>query len=492
MEFNLSSLTPDGLKELAKYGIKDTNGDGKIDKNEFKPYENLTAQIQNILKNYSNINLSGQQSSTSPQELQSESVFNTKFSFPPSQEEIDAQDKKFSKETLPVIKDITRKASQFPPLSEMSMEQKIEEYKQLDVEYKLTGKSNLSITQDGDKITIKYKDLEPFTLSKDEFDQTISRSRQDSDETNYDQDGIIGSFEQGGIGDCWFLAALSNLSESTKGKQIAKDTIKDNGNGTYTVKFKGADVPVEVTEDEVKKGTIVLNGKGEPLSPNDKDALIIDKEQYNQDGTITVTFKNGKPPVTVPAGKEAELDKYFRERPISTGDKDVRILELAAEKYIEKHPEQFNNYKSIEGNYVENAWRLLTGKSGVSFSYNEIWQRLASSEDANKPPVSNPFEEADAKFKNILSNTDPSRLTCSLPEMRGISAADKEKYSVMNLPGDRTLYRQHVYNISGTKTVDGTLYITLVNPMNTQEPVVITYDEFNLYGFRLDVLDKPK
>lgn len=50
---------------------------------------------------------------------------------------------------------------------------------------------------------------------------------------------------QGGVGDCYFVAALSSLA-SVKPEAI-KDMIRDNGDGTYTVTFPGArDEPITV------------------------------------------------------------------------------------------------------------------------------------------------------------------------------------------------------------------------------------------------------
>ena len=59
------------------------------------------------------------------------------------------------------------------------------------------------------------------------------------------------SFYQGQIGDCWFLSSISAIQRSSKGQAILDNTIKDNKDGTYTVKFKGADKAYTVSALEI-------------------------------------------------------------------------------------------------------------------------------------------------------------------------------------------------------------------------------------------------
>jgi len=52
-------------------------------------------------------------------------------------------------------------------------------------------------------------------------------------------DGVIGAFGQGKkIGDCTILATLISLNATKQGQKFIDDAITDNGDGTYTVKFK--------------------------------------------------------------------------------------------------------------------------------------------------------------------------------------------------------------------------------------------------------------
>ena len=64
--------------------------------------------------------------------------------------------------------------------------------------------------------------------------------------TRFDKD-----FNQGQVGDCWLLASIIAAKRSPKGLEILNNTIKDNGDGTYTVLFKGADEEYTVTALEI-------------------------------------------------------------------------------------------------------------------------------------------------------------------------------------------------------------------------------------------------
>ena len=59
------------------------------------------------------------------------------------------------------------------------------------------------------------------------------------------------NFSQGQIGDCWFLASIAAVKRSPKGQKVLDNTIKDNGDGTYTVKFKGAKEAYTVSALEI-------------------------------------------------------------------------------------------------------------------------------------------------------------------------------------------------------------------------------------------------
>ena len=53
---------------------------------------------------------------------------------------------------------------------------------------------------------------------------------------------------QGGLGDCYFISALSSAASTEQGRRAIRDMIQENKDGTYTVTFPGApDEPIRIT-----------------------------------------------------------------------------------------------------------------------------------------------------------------------------------------------------------------------------------------------------
>ena len=75
-------------------------------------------------------------------------------------------------------------------------------------------------------------------------------------------------FKQGDTGDCWFLASIAAVQRSPKGQEILNSMITDNHDGTYTVKFKGANKEYKVDSLEI------LTAKN--LAKGDLDVKILE------------------------------------------------------------------------------------------------------------------------------------------------------------------------------------------------------------------------
>lgn len=60
--------------------------------------------------------------------------------------------------------------------------------------------------------------------------------------------------EQGGVGDCFFMATLSGLANSDKGREKIHNMIREESDGSYTVTFPGAkDEPIKVTKKDLEE-----------------------------------------------------------------------------------------------------------------------------------------------------------------------------------------------------------------------------------------------
>lgn len=69
-------------------------------------------------------------------------------------------------------------------------------------------------------------------------------------ETHPQPDGV----SQKGVGDCFFLAALASLANSTQGQDQIRGMIKTNADGSFTVTFPGdASSPVAVSQDDIEE-----------------------------------------------------------------------------------------------------------------------------------------------------------------------------------------------------------------------------------------------
>lgn len=90
----------------------------------------------------------------------------------------------------------------------------------------------------------------------------------------------IEDFKQGYTNDCWLLSGLESFSNSPKARQILKDAVTVNDDGTYTLSFKGINIDVTVTDAELQKAR---NEKD--LSSGDDDVLLFEvgiKKAYEQ------------------------------------------------------------------------------------------------------------------------------------------------------------------------------------------------------------------
>lgn len=274
-----------------------------------------------------------------------------------------------------------------------------------------------------------YKErLRLYEEAKRQYEYAIAHPYMMSDQ----QDGVIGDFRQGEAGDCWFLAVVANLKDlPDHGRGILKETIKNNKNGTYTVNFKGGDgKPITITEEEVQRGTIKVKGKD----------LVL-----------------------------------------SRGDKDVRILELAANKYIGMHPEQFDNAKNIFGNNEKYAWQLLTNSN--------LYREFSRANIRNKP--SNILDKFaymlnKEELREMLWAVPADELVCHFPDNKNILG--RQTNAIEQISGNQKIYRRHAYNISGVTKEHGQTMLTLINPHDTSKPIKISFEEAYNLGIDVEIL----
>ena len=138
-------------------------------------------------------------------------------------------------------------------------------------------------------------------------------------------------FKQGTTGDCWLLASIKAISKQPRGLQILNNMIKVQSNGDVSVTLKGVNKTYNFTKQEIEAHT-----------------------EY------------------------------------ATGDLDVRIIEMAVNKYFEEE-RGVNGSPDINGNREHIAYYILTGKGHRNFlsdSYGRIpdmWFTDKQIDNFNKP-----------------------------------------------------------------------------------------------------------
>lgn len=134
-------------------------------------------------------------------------------------------------------------------------------------------------------------------------------------------DGIIQGGKQGSnAGDCWLLAQMNSMAKTSWGKDVLKNAVTAEKDGSYTVHFQGVSKDVSITAKEFAKAQ-----KNSNYSSGDADALLL----------------------------ELGVEKYFKENDVNSG--------------------------SITGNKLSgdsSLQYLLTGEKGMSTDKEESYEGI--------------------------------------------------------------------------------------------------------------------
>lgn len=260
-------------------------------------------------------------------------------------------------------------------------------------------------TLTGGEAETVYQDTAPVNdcIQEDSFQYVIDPERKSSAENP--ASGVTGlngeidnTFEQGQTGDCWLLGSIQAIAQNEKGKQILNDSIKILDNGNVEVTLKGVNKTYTFTQQEIM-------GRNE----------------------------------------------------LSSGDLDVRALEMAVQKYIEENPNEMHSWNDqFEGNTGHTAFKILVGGSnkynglGVIFSNTTKWN---------------------ITDKTIDNFNEPGNIAVT-------SSSSKSNYAFVDGNGtQQELIGRHTYAIKGSDEQN----VYLVNPHDTSKIITVPREEYKKF-----------
>lgn len=236
--------------------------------------------------------------------------------------------------------------------------------------------------------------------------QLLQRSKERPDTTTQNtvpNGKIDADFKQGTTGDCWLLASIKAIANTTKGLEILNDSIKVNKGGSVTVTLKGKNKTYTFSKDEITRSSH-----------------------------------------------------------LSTGDLDVRAIEMAVNKYITEEGGLYfhDDAVDIKGNYMMAAFELLTGKSMPGF--------LPFDSKGDRKLYPERYGMAIITDEQIDNFNKTNHIAC-------VSAHNKPNLEVMTISDKKeVLLTGHAYTVVRSDSK----YVYLINPHDTSLEIPVDRETF--------------
>jgi hypothetical protein len=231
-------------------------------------------------------------------------------------------------------------------------------------------------------------------------------------------DGNTGTAKQSTKGDCWILSGANSLSQSQKGLEIIKNAIKRDEKGNILVELKGAQKTYTLTPEEIED----------------------------------------------------------RKKDLSTGDDDMRAIEIAVEKYRKSQ----NNKRGIDAGSPTELAFLLTGKKG-----KELYPYLPSMEEFKAAEKELNWTSDEKKdFIKLITEQKPATKEEINSYLNQIKTNPKKYASTIVFnQQDRYVKNQHLYNIVEIK--DQTVVLQDPGSPTVKREVPKEELTYNMFGLGL-------
>ena len=237
--------------------------------------------------------------------------------------------------------------------------------------------------------------------------------------------------EQGGTGDCWLLTGVLALGSTEVGKNIIKNSITTNPDGSVTVNFKGVGVSYTISLDEIKEHD-TDNNKGDSYSNGDNDMLVL----------------------------ELAVEKLKND--IASGKVKLNVTENSYEGYNGDNGE-------IEGGFPQQLLYFLTGEESITATAKHIRAPRTDSDPAQTFITESYINQI---FNEALENGNTA-ITFGLYD--GTHSAKLTNGTDFTLP-----LGSGGHALAVTKLTKDT--VTFVNPWDSTKEYTMTWAEFAKLG----------
>lgn len=389
--------------------------------------------------------------------------------------------------------------------------------------------------------------LSTNTWSKLTQSETV-QEQQLFDTTDLQQDGKIGSFRQGTRSDCSLLASLMNLSSDPENAQVLSDSLENNGDGTYTVTFKGEENYTKQRLDEFfqnggrEKLQEKLKGlqedqkylethsalKGEEdyiasvanhldFSSEDEKKEFINTELKKVQSTKESIAKEMEATKAIldetqtPEQQSAFIDKKAKElseitvteqeldnnvydrkygRPSMRFDKEKKSFELQTYSVGDKDVRIFE----IARDKMFDELNLIDEDPKDDNTSNAAAQRILLNKDVQEIKIADDdsaktVQEKQSQLIEAFENNPPSKLTVG--SMQPPQNADIKDFTVTlkdSSLGEREIDLSHAYNLKSVDKESKT--VTLTSSRETEQDIPLSYDEFLKYYNYASVINR--